>query len=766
MQQFSGAAAQVLRFINQTHRPVFLTGKAGTGKTTLLREIIRTTHKNTVVVAPTGIAALNAGGVTIHSMFGLPLSSFVPENVTPQVSDRFRLETRHSLKRHFRLSAQKRAVLTGMELLVIDEVSMLRADLLDAVDFTLQYIRKNQRPFGGVQVLYIGDLQQLPPVVKDEEWKVLSRYYKGKYFFHARAIGQDPPLYIELTHIYRQSDPIFIGILNSLRHNRISPQEMQRLNRHVREDFDLKTHPGYIILTTHNAKADAINARSLLELKADPTVFRAEITGDFPDKIYPLDQEMTLKVGAQVMFVKNDPSPEKQFFNGKMGIVKTLSEAELFVHFPEEGKTIAVQRYEWQHIRYSVDEHTKDIVEEVIGTFVQYPVKLAWAITVHKSQGLTFDRAALDVSDVFMPGQAYVALSRLRSLDGLVLLSPIRMNGMRTDDDVTDFAEKKADERDLDVVFERESRRFLRDVLLEGFHFDDLTRLWKEQLESYGQTAKGERSKSLEWTREQAARVASWVEPARKFQWQLDRLFAVEPPDLSFIASRLEAAIGYFRPLMETVLEAVLWKLEEIARMRKAKAFYQEVEEIETALTRALVKLLRCRDMAMAVQQGKVLDKETLSVSGYANHRQQLQAKVREAFKAANTELIDEEDTAERYSRNRKKEPKEKKKSTVIQTYDLWIEKHSIRDIAQLRNLTVQTINNHMAKLIEARAVSITEILPHERLRELTEIFKGYDEESLQPLKERYGDRFTWDELKLFKAALTAQGTSSPDTTD
>lgn len=757
MQPFSASATHVLRFINQTRRSVFLTGKAGTGKTTLLREIIRTTHKDTVVVAPTGIAALNAGGVTLHSMFGLPLSSFVPDNTAPLFSDRFKVETRHSLRRHFRMSAQKRAVLSNLELLVIDEVSMLRADLLDAVDFTLQYIRKNTRPFGGVQVLYIGDLQQLPPVVKDEEWNVLKKYYAGKFFFHAHAVAHDPPLYIELTQIYRQSDEVFIDILNNLRNNRITPGDMQRLNRHVREDFDSKAHPGYITLTTHNAKADQINERSLRELEGLEIAYRAEITGDFPDKIFPIEETLSLKIGAQMMFVKNDLSPEKLYFNGKMGVVKSLSEEEIFVYFPEENRTIQVDRYEWQNIRYSVDENTKDITEDVQGTFVHYPIKLAWAITVHKSQGLTFDKAALDVSDVFMPGQAYVALSRLRSMDGLVLLSPIRMNGMRNDSGVMDFARNKTEDAALESIFESENRLYLRDFLMETFDWEALRARWTESLRTF-EDGKGEQAKSAGWIHDQAIAIAGWGEPSRKFRLQLERLFAAPDTELFHIQSRLGAAISYFRPQMEAVLESVFWKLEEIARMKKAKQFFQEVEELESGLTKAVLRLFRARQMMECALSGMPLSKENRMSAEASGYRERLRDKVREAYKAANGTLVDEENL-DRYSRDRKKEKKEKKKSTILQTYELWVEKRSIKEIAQLRSLTRQTIGTHIAKLIEARAIALTELLPDDKIRELAAIFDGYEDESLSPLKERHGDQFTWDELKWYKAALSAHPT-------
>ncbi|HEY0045239.1 MAG TPA: AAA family ATPase, partial [Flavobacterium sp.] len=374
------AADYVLRFINQTNKSLFLTGNAGTGKTTLLREIIRTTHKNTVVVAPTGIAALNAGGVTIHSMFQLPFSPFIPEERSaPIFSNGLKFETAGSLRRHFRMSAMKQAVLLNMELLVIDEVSMLRADVLDAIEVTLQVVRKNNRPLGGVQVLFIGDLLQLPPVVKNDEWNVLKDYYSGKFFFHSKTIANAPVLYIELTKIYRQTDSTFISLLNNLRNNIITDLDLKTLNQYYDPGFDVRSDGSYITLTTHNSKADAINATSLEELYGNSEQFNAEITGDFPEKIFPVDEVLCLKEGARVMFIKNDLSAEKQYFNGKTGIVKHISEGEVHIFFANEGLTIEVEKYEWSNVRYYVDPMSNEVREEVLGTFVQYPLKLAWA---------------------------------------------------------------------------------------------------------------------------------------------------------------------------------------------------------------------------------------------------------------------------------------------------------------------------------------------------------------------------------------------------
>ena len=301
MQTISEAAQFTLKFINQTNRSVFLTGKAGTGKTTLLKEIIKTTHKNTVVVAPTGIAALNAGGVTIHSMFQLPFGGFIPDNSAPHFSDSIKFETKSTLVRHFKMSGLKKAVIRNMELMIIDEVSMLRADLLDAIDFMMQSVRKKKVPFGGVQVLFIGDLLQLPPVIREEEWSTLRKYYNGKFFFHSHVIQQNPPLYIELSKIFRQSDDAFISILNNLRNNQISNQDIAVLNQYVNPNFNIKNHNGCIIVTTHNAKADEINKEALTELKAKTVSYFPEIVEDFPEKMYPIEPKMDLKVGAQVM---------------------------------------------------------------------------------------------------------------------------------------------------------------------------------------------------------------------------------------------------------------------------------------------------------------------------------------------------------------------------------------------------------------------------------------------------------------------------------
>ncbi len=754
MQTISEAAAYTLRFINETHRSVFLTGKAGTGKTTLLREIIRTTHKNTVVVAPTGIAALNAGGVTIHSMFQLPFGGFIPDNSSPQFSESTKFETRATLRRHFKMGILKKSVIRNMELLVIDEVSMLRADLLDAMDFMMQTVRKKSTPFGGVQVLFIGDLLQLPPVIRDEEWRTLRSYYKGKFFFHSHVVQQNPPLYIELSKIFRQTDDKFISVLNNLRNNQISQEDILTLNQYVKPDFDLKANKGFITLTTHNSKADSMNAQALEDLVGELITYKPDIIGDFPEKIFPVEEKLQLKIGAQIMFVKNDLSLDKNYFNGKMGIIKSLSGHEILVHFPEENKTIEVEKYEWQNIRYKVDEMTKEIEEEVLGTFVHYPIKLAWAITVHKSQGLTFEKAALDVSQVFLPGQAYVALSRLRSLEGLILLSPLRMNGISNDQDVMDYALNKASESFLKSALHFETKNFIHNYLINSFDWDDLGQEWRNHKFSYtDKSESSEKSKHAVWAKKQTAVIEQLLDPSKKFITQLNKLFAQETADLNHILERIQAAFNYFLFPMDQLVYEILWKLEEVKRVKKVKAFYDELVALEELQTRAVLRLMKAKLLIETVVSGETISKEKLTSEEIKQYKVKKTEAIQAEFKKVNITLIADESDIERYV-SKKPTKAAPKKSTVEETYELWLEKKSVEEIAVLRKLSVQTIDGHLIRLIQAGSIAIADVLPEDKLVELSLAFRGYKEESLNSLKEQVGEKFTWEELKMFKASL------------
>jgi len=756
MEQLSAAANFTLRFINQTNTSIFLTGKAGTGKTTLLKEIIATTHKNTVVVAPTGIAALNANGVTIHSMFQLPFGAFIPDNKQlPLFSDTVKFENRDTLGRHFKMNNVKRSVIRNMELLIIDEVSMLRADILDAMDFMLRRVRRADKPFGDVQVLFIGDLLQLPPVVKNEEWDILKNYYRGMFFFHSHVMQQFPPLYIELDKIFRQTDAEFIDVLNNLRHNKITQDDIKTLNQFVNPNFDLKNNKGYITLTTHNAKADTINAKSLQDLEGKQFTYLPEITDDFPEKIFPLDEKLHLKIGAQIMFVKNDLNFEKQFFNGKMGVIKSLTQKEIFVHFPEENKTIEVERYEWQNIRYKVNENTKEIEEEVIGTFVHYPIKLAWAITVHKSQGLTFDKAALDVSQVFAPGQAYVALSRLRSLKGLVLLTPLRMNGISSDEEVLNYAENKATEEILKHSLAKETLVFWLNFLLNSFNFKELGQEWRNHLFSYNTEATNSpKTKHNDFAKEQHNKMAELLEPSAKFMSQLQKIFSDENLDVHFIKERCDAAYSYFFKTLDNVAEELLLKIEEVKRIKKVKAFYDELMVLEEMQIKAILQLKKAKLLTDIIVEEKEILKENLVSEDINTYKINKLVIVSERFKTLKADLVEEDEDVSYYNDSNKKKTKEPKKATTEETLELWKQNLSIEEIAKERKLTPQTIYNHFAKLIAMEVVQLSDILPEDKISELSAAFKDFKGESLGELKEIHGDKFTWDELRLYKASV------------
>ncbi|MEC4048159.1 helix-turn-helix domain-containing protein [Flavobacterium sp. SUN046] len=754
MESLSAEANYVLQFINQTNRSLFLTGKAGTGKTTLLREIIQTTHKNCVVVAPTGIAALNAGGVTIHSMFQLPFGGFIPDNSAPQFLENSKFESRATLRRHFKMSTLKRKVIQNMELLVIDEVSMLRADLLDAIDFMMQTVRRKSIPFGGVQVLFIGDLLQLPPVIREEEWSTLRKYYKGKFFFHSHVISNNPPLYIELSKIYRQTDDAFISILNNLRNNTITHNDIEVLNRFVQPNFDLKANKGYITLTTHNAKADQINLQSIKDLKGPSLFYKADIIGDFPDKIYPLESTLELKVGAQVMFVKNDASFDKKFYNGKMGFIQFLSEKEIHVHFPEENKTIELEKNEWQNIRYTVDENTKEIKEDVLGTFSQFPIKLAWAITVHKSQGLTFDKAALDVSQVFMPGQAYVAFSRLRSLNGLILLSPLRMNGISNDQEVMDYSLNKASEGILENALQQETLAFIHNFLKDSFNWADLAQEWRNHKFSYrDQSVVSEKSKFAEWAHKRTDEMEALIPPSEKFVSQLNKLFS-DKVDLKFVNERILAAYNYFFPILDQLVYELLWKLEEVKRIKKVKALYDELLVLEDLQVNTVLRLMKAKLFIDTVGKGESISKETLSSDAIKNYKSNKLLAVVEDFKKLNVTIIEDLEDINRYEKKTKVTAKGPKKSTVQETYELWLQKNTIKEIAAIRKLTVSSIETHLTKLIESQTISISELFPQDKIEELQIVFKDYKGETLSEIKERFDNKYSWEELKMFKASL------------
>lgn len=457
--------------IETTNTNLFLTGKAGTGKTTFLRRLKEESSKRIVVVAPTGIAAINAEGVTIHSFFQLSFAPFIPD-------------AQYKLKeQQYRFSKQKIRVIQSIDTLVIDEISMVRADLLDAVDSVLRRFRKNQLPFGGVQMVMIGDLGQLAPVAKDDEWQMLSRYYDTPYFFSSIALKSTRYAIVELKTVYRQSDLHFVELLNRVRDNRADSSVLAALNSRYIPNFQPRVEEGYIRLTTHNYQAQQENERQLALLPGKPYTYEASISGKYPEMLFPTEQILTLKEGAQVMFVKNDSSAGKAFYNGMIGTVTEITEKNFFVRTKDTGVVIKVEPEQWENTRYEIDERTNEITEEIEGTFKQFPVKPAWAITVHKSQGLTFDRAIIDVQRAFTHGQTYVALSRCRTLEGLVLSAPLPMSAIIRDRAVDDYVSHAVEHTPTEEQIDLLRRDYYLSVLSELFDFRPLMSAFNRMLD-------------------------------------------------------------------------------------------------------------------------------------------------------------------------------------------------------------------------------------------------------------------------------------------
>lgn len=741
---------RILTLINETNRNIFLTGKAGTGKTTLLHKIIETSYKNTVVVAPTGIAALNARGVTIHSQFQLPFASFLPTFENPPIANEFfRFENRQSLKKHFQMHRNKQQVIKNMELLIVDEVSMLRADVLDAMDYIMQFIRKDRRPFGGVQVLFIGDLLQLPPVVKQEEWEVLKHYYTGMYFFQSQVITQHPLLYIELEKIYRQTDGVFISILNHLRDNKLTQEDLRQLASHVQPEFAKQHKNEYITLTTHNNKADAMNQEELEKLPSPLFSYEADVVGDFPEYIYPIEKVIQLKEGARVMFIKNDTSGEHLFFNGKMGTVVTLGEKEVSVAL-DNGMTINVERYEWENVRYKVNDSSKDIEEERLGTFTQYPLRLAWAITIHKSQGLTFEKAVLDLASVFASGQAYVAFSRLRSLDGLVLLSSVTQNGIDNDEKVIDYADNKATEEELQQACREGRIDFLREYILKTFDWQPLLEEWYTHSHNYIGDL-GNKNAYKGWAMQQYERVKELVAVSEKFSKQLLGYFQ-NPTPIQTIFERIQKAVAYFSPLLETIWYELLYVETKVAGLKKVKEFSKELKELNDSLTELIKKLFRLEQMVVLLEKQEPFSKENIQPKKMEAMRNQLIERVYTTLK--NEQLFANPPKISALQEKPKKEKKEK-----ISTYDitlqLWQQNKTVAEIAKERMLTEGTIYGHLGKLIEREVLPIDiveAIFTTEAIKELNELFTAEEDlSSLAGIIEKTQRRYEYGQLRLFK---------------
>lgn len=517
-------------YAQHTRNAIFLTGKAGTGKTTFLRQLTRTTGKQMAVVAPTAVAAINAEGATIHSFFQLPLQIFLPTDAA-----------RRALFSEMQMRKHKVEVLRRLELLVIDEVSMVRADLLDAVDAVLRHFKRRPAiPFGGVQILMIGDLFQLSPVVRESDWQILREYYEGPYFFQARVFREIRPVYIELDHVFRQQSEQFVNVLNEVRNNCLSSASRDLLNSRYVPNYQRQEDD--IVLSTHNHKVDAINARELEAIHAKTHTFEAQVEGTFPENSFPIDASLTLKEGARVMFVKNDSSPDHLFYNGKLGVVSHI-DRKGNITVLSEGEEIDVKPATWENIRYTSTPGTDLIEPELVGTFTQIPLRLAWAITIHKSQGLTFDKVVIDAADAFASGQVYVALSRCRTLEGIVLLTPIPPSSLSNDKEVLRYTDSQPSIEEVDKALSGAQRDYLIVLLTSLFDF----RSSIEQVERLRRIISGDAAfeeGSDAFVKIILDALGAMQDIGERFQNQIRNLILRAEFDL--LQERLTAADGYF----------------------------------------------------------------------------------------------------------------------------------------------------------------------------------------------------------------------------
>lgn len=530
-------------YISETKRHIFLTGKAGTGKTTFLNRVREEVPKRLAVVAPTGVAAINAKGVTIHSLFQLPFGLIAPEQLEKEIGKR-------------RFSRKKIDLIKGLDLLVIDEISMVRADVLDAVDAVLRRFRQSGVPFGGLQLLMIGDLHQLPPVVRPEEWYQMQGHYTTPYFFGSIALRQATPTVIQLKHIYRQSDGAFIELLNKVRNNQIDQACLETLNQRYIPDFNPDEDEGYITLTSHNNAAQLINAEKLGQLSGRSHTLSAVVEGEFPESMYPNTEKIVLKVGAQVMFNKNDTYPDRMYYNGKIGVVTDIFGEHIKVECPGE-EPIDVYPVTWENRKYELNAESKEIEDKVVGTYEQHPLKLAWAITIHKSQGLTFDNVIIDAQSAFAHGQVYVALSRCKTFEGIVLRTPIETSSVRTDNVVQDYSKNAEENQPTTDQLLADKRAYQADCLRELFNFsviEKAARWFLRSLLEHEKAIQGDNHVAFKELLQQVEEKVFTI--GNKFLPWLEIYFREGglPTEHQKLNERLEGATAYFIPYLSTTL--------------------------------------------------------------------------------------------------------------------------------------------------------------------------------------------------------------------
>ncbi|GAB4017740.1 helix-turn-helix domain-containing protein [Spirosoma koreense] len=791
-------------FVLHTNRNVFLTGKAGTGKTTFLQQIRQLSAKRLAVVAPTGVAAINASGVTIHSLFQLPFGPLVP-GATQREGRKFNRE--------------KINLLRTLDLLVIDEISMVRADVLDGIDEILRRYRSNAEPFGGVQLLLIGDMQQLPPVIKDEDWELLKPHYETGYFFGSKALRQTPYVSIELTHIYRQSDERFIGLLNSIREKTITPVQLSELNQRYIPDFAPDDAEGYITLSTHNTTAQQINSTKLKLLKTPLKTFKASIEGEFPAHTYPTEVDLDLKVGAQVMFVKNDISREKLYYNGKIGRITSLDEDTIYVTSSQDGEEIAVSPVDWTNIRYSLDPATKEIKGEAIGTFTQFPLRLAWAITIHKSQGLTFEKAIIDASSAFAHGQVYVALSRCKTLDGLVLRAPIPAKSIKTELELEDFHEQVQQQTPTEQHLHDAKRINQQRLLQELFSFERASSLLyrcRRVVNEHGSSLDAECVPIVQQLTDLLRTKARDV--TERFQQQLPAYFASDelPEQHKLLQERIQKAATYFQALLGDELLPLLRQCPTDCDNKQVREAIQEATaELEKELFSKLRSFERCKDgfEALAYLQARnhaELDFESSrkpkeqtpssddrakgglygalmkwrndlagehNTSGYMILPQKTIAELARIRPTTTAELLAIkgfgktkvkqigselvaliQDFTERSARaTKEKKPKPAKGDSDAATLALFRSGKTIAEVATERGLAVSTVEGHVARCIRRGELAAEDVLPADKVAAIRSYAETHQPSGIGEIMQALGNSVTYNEIRFVQYAILAE---------
>lgn len=798
-------------FVNYTDRNIFLTGKAGTGKTTFLHQLKHESIKRMVVVAPTGVAAINAKGVTIHSFFQLPFGPILPNGNSDGNS---------TFNRKF--SKTKINIIKSLDLLVIDEISMVRADVLDGIDKTLKRFRQSNEVFGGVQVLMIGDLQQLSPVVKDDEWRLLQAFYKNAFFFSSLAYQQCSAVTVELKHIYRQDNPKFINILNEIRTNTLSVSSAEELNKRYLPNFIPNEADGFISLSTHNRKAEKINDSELDKLKGKKRIYTAKVEGNFPEYAYPNSSELELKVGAQVMFVKNDSSTEKRYYNGKIGKVLLLDADEVIVKCPDDEHNIVVTPEVWENINYTVNAETKAISEEKIGSYSQMPLRLAWSITIHKSQGLTFEKAIIDAEGAFAHGQTYVALSRCKTLEGLVLKSKIHPSQIISDQNVLSFTRDSEENQPDEIVLNQSKSIFQLNLISELFNFYDFLYPANRILDIFYKNRS-----SIEGTVEAPliaikTSVTQLLKVAEGFKSQLKGLIkASEHPETDIeIQERFKKAISYFQEQTQLgiinsiktfvfttdnkgIEKDILNQLETIENFLATKSLYfSELKDgfnvssflelraksvflvkdkpkkprksvVDGTINIELFELLRELRNTIAAENDlihyqiftqkalyeicevlPINKKQLLEINGFGKVRvDKYGSRILEVIKTycdENDIETDETIEFEKPSVAKKVEKGDSNRTSL----ELFKSGKTIAEIALERELNENTIFGHLSSFIISGDIKVTDLISEQHYKELLELIPKHTFENLSDLKHQIDDKYSYGEIRLVLDSL------------